>query len=152
MRSKQQLLLDQLDRKLQGFSKTETIEIPKGGWIKTIRTTFRMTLEQLGSRLLITKQGAKKIEEREANGSITLKVLKETAKALDMQLVYGFVPIGGSVDGLVYAQARRLAQKVVLRANLNMALENQATEEELSKAVDEAAVEIKRKMPRYLWN
>ena len=37
------------------------------------------------------------MENREKDGSITIKALKEIAKALDMQLVYGFVPNDGFI-------------------------------------------------------
>jgi transcriptional regulator with XRE-family HTH domain len=60
-----------------------------------------MTLEQLAKKLNMTKQGVKKIEEREFSESISIKSLKEIGNALDMQLVYGFVPKYNSLENLV---------------------------------------------------
>ena len=59
---------------------------------------MNMTLEQLGKKLNMTKQGVKRIEESEAAGTLTLKSLKEVGNALEMKFIYGFVPIDGSID------------------------------------------------------
>ena len=48
MRNQKRLLIEQLDSKLKPFSDTKTVIVPDSGWIKTIRTTINMTLEQLG--------------------------------------------------------------------------------------------------------
>ena len=90
MRNKNKLVLDQLNRKLVPFKALEKVNVPERGWIYTIRKSLNMTLEQLGKRANMTRQGVKKLEEREASGSISLNTLKEIGKALDMKLVYGF--------------------------------------------------------------
>tara|TARA_Y100000034_G_scaffold19233_1_gene21557 strand:+ start:3013 stop:3189 length:177 start_codon:yes stop_codon:yes gene_type:complete len=56
MRNKKKLLVEQLDKKLKIFSTIKT-ETPIKGWIHTIRTSLNMTMEQLGTKLFITKQG-----------------------------------------------------------------------------------------------
>ena len=48
LRNQKQLLIEQLDNKLKPFSDAKTTIVPDSGWIKTIRTTINMTLEQLG--------------------------------------------------------------------------------------------------------
>jgi len=60
-----------------------------------------MSLEQLGKKLSLTRASVGAIEKRETDGSITLKSLREAAKALDMELVYGFVPNDGSLKALM---------------------------------------------------
>ena len=153
MRNQKKLLLEQLDRKLEPFKEIEKVQVPATGWINNIRTALNMTLEQLGNRLNMTKQGIKKIEERESSGSISIKSLKEVGKALDMHFVYGFVPIHGSAENLVDKKAHKLAREIVLRTNQNMKLENQGNSEELiSQAIAELANEIKREMRKSLWN
>lgn len=153
MRNQKKLLLEQLDRKLEPFKGIEKVQVPATGWINNIRTALNMTLEQLGNRLNMTKQGIKKIEERESSGSISIKSLKEVGKALDMHFVYGFVPIHGTAENLVDKKAHKLAREIVLRTNQNMKLENQGNSEELiSQAIAELANEIKRKMRKSLWN
>lgn len=153
MRNKNRLILDQLERKLKPFKSLDKISIPEKGWIYTIRKSLNMTLEQLGKRIEMTRQGVKRIEEREAEGSITLKSLKEIGEALDMKLVYGFSSKYDSIDEMVDIKANNLAAKIVLRTHQNMQLENQGnSDEQIKKAITELADEIKREMRRSLWD
>lgn len=153
MRNQKKLLIEQLDRKLEPFKEIEVINIPTVGWVKNIRMALNMSLEQLGEKINITKQGVKKIEEREVSGSITIKVLKTVGKALGMYFVYGFVSIDGSVENFVDKKAKELAKKVVLRTNQNMKLEDQGnTKEQIDSAIEELATEFKRKMLKSLWD
>lgn len=101
----------------------------------------------------MTKQGALDIERREQDGTITLKSLQEAARAMDMQLVYGFVPQDGSLDALIERKAIELATKIVLRTSATMQLEDQRNSAaRLEAAIRERAEEIKKEMPRYLWD
>jgi predicted DNA-binding mobile mystery protein A len=153
MRTRKKLLIQQLDKKLKPFHGTEKVIIPDQGWISNIRIALNMTLEQLGNKLNITRQGVKKIEEREATGSITIKSLKEIGQILDMEFVYGFVSKKGSVENLVNYKAEELAKKIVLRTSHNMKLENQGnSDEQISRAIDDLANEIKREMNKSLWD
>ncbi len=153
MRNQTKLVISQLDKKIFPFLGTEKIIIPDKGWIHTIRTSLNMNLEQLGEKLQITKQGAKKIEEREASESISIKRLREVAEAMEMNFVYGFVPKSGSIENLVNQKAEKLAQKIVLRTNQNMKLENQGnSDKKIQEAIQELAYEIKREMRKSLWD
>ena len=153
MRNKRTLLIEQLDQKLEAFSQTKEIIIPERGWINTIRTTFNMTMAQLGSKLKITRQGVKRIEESEANGTITINSLKDVANALEMKFVYGFIPKEGSIENLINLKAEKLARKIVLRTNQNMKLENQGiSEDKINASIIDLANEIKREMRKSLWD
>ncbi|MBG7613524.1 mobile mystery protein A [Polaribacter sp. BAL334] len=153
MRNKRTLLIEQLDQKLEAFSKTKEIIIPERGWINTIRTTFNMTMAQLGSKLKITRQGVKRIEESEANGTITINSLKDVANALEMKFVYGFIPKEGSIENLINLKAEKLARKIVLRTNQNMKLEDQGiSEDKINASIIDLANEIKREMRKSLWD
>ncbi len=153
MRNQKKLLIEQLDKKLKPFQGTEKVIIPDKGWIYNIRAALNMSLDQLGKKLNMTRQGIKKIEERELSESISLKSLKEIAKALDMQFVYGFVPKHNSLENLVNFKAEELARKIVLRTNQNMKLENQGnSEEQIKRAILDLANEIKREMNKSLWD
>jgi len=153
MRNQKKLLIEQLDRKLNAYQEIRNIQVPTRGWIHTIRTTLNMTLQQLGQRLNITKQGIQDIEERESSGSITLNSLKEIGNALDMQFVYGFVPNQDSIEKFVEIKARELAKKIVLRTNHNMSLENQGNSEDIiNQAVINLSNDIKREMRKSLWD
>lgn len=153
MRTMKKLLIEQLDRKLKPFAGTEKVIVPSQGWINSIRVGLNMTLEQLGNKLNITRQGAKNIEVSESLGKVSLKSMKEIGAALDMQFVYGFVPKNGSLENLVNTKAEELAKKIVLRTSQNMKLENQGnSEEQIKRAINDLAIELKREMNKSLWD
>jgi predicted DNA-binding mobile mystery protein A len=153
MRTKKQLLIKQLDQKLQPFSESRKIVVPERGWISTIRTTLNMTLAQLGAKLNITRQGVKNIEQSESNGTITINALKDVANAMDLKLVYALVPKNGTINDLIQTKAEKLAQKIVLRTNQNMKLEDQGIgDEKIAKITKELADDIKREMRKSLWD
>ncbi len=153
MRNKNKLIFNQLQKKIEPFKKVSTVIIPEKGWIYTIRKSLNMTLEQLGKKVNKTRQGVKKMEEREANGSISLNTLKEIGEALDMKLVYGFSSKYESLDQMVDIKANKLATKIVLRTHQNMQLENQAnSNDHIKKAIEDLAQEIKREMRKSLWD
>lgn len=151
--SKKSLQLQQLNNKMLKFATLKQVAIPPTGWIKAIRTAFGMSMQQLGNKLSVTKQGIMDIEKREIEGSITIKSLKELGRALDMQLVYGFVPNDGSLDALIERRANELATKIVLRTSNTMTLEDQGNSKyRIKKAIKERAEEIKNEMPKILWD
>ena len=153
MNARQKLIIEQVDRKLIEFRQVENIVIPPKGWIYTIRTALKMSLRQLGKRLNITAQSVKETEEREENGSITLKSLREAGAALDLKLVYGFISKNESIEKMIESRATELAREIVLRTSQTMKLEDQENKKErLEKAIQSKANEIKTKMPKYLWD
>ena len=153
MRNKKKLLVAQLDQKLSVFKDAKLMPIPQKGWINTIRTTLNMTMEQLGTKLKLTKGAVQKIEERESIGQITINKLKDVGEALDLQLVYGFVPKDGTIENLINLKAEKLARKIVLRTNQNMKLEDQGiSDEKIKDSIIELASEIKREMRKSLWD
>ena len=150
---KKSLQLQQLNSKMLSFTSLNQIAVPPTGWIKAIRTSLGMSMQQLGNKLSISKQGILDIEKREKEGSITIKALREIGQALDMQLVYGFVPNDGSLDALIEKRATELATKIVFRTSASMKLEDQAnTDTRIKKAIEERAEEIKKEMPKILWD
>jgi predicted DNA-binding mobile mystery protein A len=153
MRNQRKLIIDQLDQKLEPFQKAEMVLVPDKGWIKTIRTALNMTMAQLGVRLKITRQGVRSIEESESKGSISINSLKDVGEALDLRFVYGFVPKDGTIDNLINIKAEKLAQKIVLRTNQNMKLEDQGIgDEKMIETIKDVANEIKREMRKSLWD
>jgi predicted DNA-binding mobile mystery protein A len=153
MRNPKLLLVRQLDKKLHNFTYVENIQTPENGWINNIRTVLNMTLLQLSSKLNMTQQGVKKMEEREASESITLGSLREIGNALDLKLVYGFVPKDGSLETLISVKANTIAKKIVLKTSHNMKLENQGNEDEvIQKAIEDLAYDIKKELRKSLWD
>lgn len=151
--NKKSLQLQQLNSKMQAFASLQKVAPPPTGWLKAIRSAIGMSLQQLSNRLSITKQSVQEIEQREKDGSITIKSLREAAKALDMQLVYGFVPNDGSLESLIERKAKELATQIVLRTNNTMKLEDQEnSKQRIEKAIEERATIIKNEMPKTLWD
>lgn len=150
-KSTKKLQLTQMSNKTKGLSKID-FHIPEKGWINAIRTTLGMSMSQLAKRTQKTSQAIHKLERSEARGKITLQSLKETAWALEMKLVYGFVPIEGSLENIIERRARELAIEIVKRTNRTMVLEDQqVSDKRLKKEVKELTKELIDEMPRNLW-
>ena len=129
------------------------LAIPPTGWIKAIRLALGMSMRQLAKRLDITKQSVQEMEKREKSGSITIKSLREAAEALDMELVYGFVPKDGSLNALIDRKACELATRIVSRTSQSMLLEDQEVSyERQQKAIEERTAQLIYKMPKILWD
>lgn len=153
MYQKKKLRIQQLDKKLAPYEAVLQSSTPMRGWIYTIRTSLNMTLRQLGKQLGISAQGARDIEQREVSGAVSLKALREVGEVLDMQLVYGFVPKGESVQAMVEARARVLATKIVRRTHHTMQLEAQGnSQERLEAAIEELTDELLREMNKAIWD
>ena len=151
--SKQQLLIEQVDKMLLNYKPLKNLAVPQKGWVYCVRIALKMSLRQLGNRLKISPQSVMEIEEREANGSITLKTLKEAANALEMKLVYGFVSKNENLEEIIEKRAFQIATEIVLRTSNSMKLEDQEnSEERLQKAIKNRTEEIKNTMPKYLWD
>lgn len=151
--SKKSLQLQQLNNKMLSFVSLKQVAMPPTGWIKAIRNAIGMSMQQLGNKLKVSKQGVMDIEKREKEGSITIKSLREIARVMDMQLVYGFVPNDGSLDALIEKRATELAKQIVMRTANTMKLEDQAnSKERIDTAIKERAADIKNEMPKILWN
>ncbi len=112
-----------------------------------------MSLRQLGNKINITAQSLKEIENREKLGTISLKVLRQVGEALQMKLVYGFIPKNYTLAKMIEERAKELAQEIVQRTSITMSLENQRTSDKnIQKAVREKTEEIKSAAPKYLWD
>ncbi|MDQ7818905.1 MAG: mobile mystery protein A [Melioribacteraceae bacterium] len=153
-KDKQKLMIEQLDRR---YSKirllSKELEIPIGGWIKTLRKTLNISLKQLGRKLNVSSQNINQFELREKDGSISLQKLKEVANALNMEFVYTFIPRDGSLEKMIDKQANKVAEEIVMRTSHSMKLEDQEnSEERLKKAIKERTEKIKNELPKYLWD
>jgi predicted DNA-binding mobile mystery protein A len=150
---KRKLMLEQLDKKLANFALIEKNGNPAGGWIKAIRTALNISLVQFAKILKKSSPTVKELEEREAEKNITLKKLAEVGDALNLRLVYGFVPKEGSLEKIIEKRAYEVAKEIVMRTSHTMKLEDQEnTKERLQKAIKDRAEKIKQEMPKYLWD
>ena len=147
------LQFQQLNEKMDQLNGMQHVIVPPIGWIKAIRNGIGMSMEQLGRKLSITKQGVMDIEKREMEGAITIKAMQEIAKAMDTEFVYGFVPNAGSLEQMIETRALEIAKTIVLRTSTTMKLEDQAnSKERIEKAIKERATEIINKTPKILWD
>ena len=149
----QRLLIYQLDKKIKMLKKADESVVPQSGWIKAIRLALNMSLKQLSSRLNVSAQNINQLEKREKNGTITLNKLRETASALNMKFVYGFIPQEGSLEKMIEKRAIKIANEIVLRTSHSMKLEDQENlADRLKQAIKARADKIKNEMPKYLWD
>lgn len=151
---KQKLIIEHLQEKLTLYKPLQYIERPDKGWVNAIRVALGMSYRQLSKRLgFSNRSSAQSIERREQDLSITLKTLEEAAHALDMKLVYGFVPKQDSITNMIKNRAYELANEIVSGTSHNMVLENQANSEyRVKNAIDDRAQQIINEMPKYLWD
>lgn len=147
------LLVEQLDEKFEKLRVLREMDVPSRGWINAIRTAMNMSLVQLARRLKITSVSVREIEEREKNRNITLKKLMQVAEALNLQLVYGFIPRDLSIEKMIENRALQVAREIVMRSSQSMKLEEQENREtRLQKAINDRAEQIKQEVPKYLWD
>lgn len=153
MKNIKYLQASQIDSKIKAFRTAEGVPIPSRGWIYGIRTSLNMTLRQLALKLGYIPQAIARIEESEYNETITLKTLKAVANALDMKLVYGFVPKEGTLKNKIEAAAYEKAKQIVLRTSNTMRLEDQEnSNRRIQQAIKEKAIELKNDIPKFLWD
>ncbi len=151
--SNKRFIIEQLDKKLKPYAGLAHLIMPSKGWIHAIRNSLGISLEQLSRKLGKTKQSVQQYEKREQDGSITIKTLQEAAAAMEMQLVYVFLPKDGSLDALVEKKAKQMAVYIVKRSTQTMALEDQGpTSEYVKDAILEKTTLLKNEMPKILWD
>jgi len=150
---KVQFFLDEIQDKLNPFSVLKSEIKPDNGWVSAIRVSIKMSLRQLGERLHITPQGVRDLEKREKEGAITINTLKEVARVLDMDLVYGFISRHNSLEDMIEERAREIAEVVVLKTRQTLQLDNtRKSENDIKKEILQKTYEISSKMPSYLWD
>ncbi|HQQ93175.1 MAG TPA: mobile mystery protein A [Bacteroidia bacterium] len=151
--TKQKLLIEQMDKKLKAFRSLEGSTVPKKGWINSVRISLNMSLRQLAQRMNISAQSVNGLEQREANGSITLNTLRDAANAMDLKLVYGLVPKAETLEKLIEKRAQELAFEIVSRTSNSMRLEDQEnSRKRIEKSIRNKTEELMDKMPKYLWD
>jgi predicted DNA-binding mobile mystery protein A len=153
MNSHKQLLIKQLDAKIQKLRLSGNQIAPSNGWIKAIRTALGIPRRSIAKKLGISEPTLLGIEEREVEGTISMKTLRETAEALDLVLVYGFVPKDKSLRAYIRKKAHAAAKKIVLRTASTMELEDQAiSDKRIKAAIMEKTRELESKLPKFLWD
>lgn len=125
---------------------------PARGWLRAIRDALGMTTTQLAHRLGVTQPRIIALEKAEAQGTVTIKTLREAAEAMDCTFVYAIVPTR-SLDDMIRARASQRAEAELGRNHHTMSLENQAlTPADLAAERERIIAELIAGSPRRLWD
>jgi len=129
------LTIKQLDRQLNEWQAvSKRYGRPTAGWVKTLREALNMSAEQLAQRLGLSRSRVVQLENAEIHDAITLRTLRETADALECELVYAIVPKADStLAQIIERRAEQLANERVARVAHTMALEKQALDADILK-------------------
>lgn len=122
------------------------------GWIKSVRTALGMSSRELARRMDKTNSEILAIEKREAQNKVTLETLEKAAHAMGCRLVYALLPATGNFDGMVTAQAKKAASRIVNQTRQSMQLEDQGVDDETTQnQIEDLAHELKQKLDPRIW-
>lgn len=124
---------------------------PNSGWIRSIREALCMPLLFPASKLSISVQGVRNLEQNEIDESITLKSLRNLAEALDCELHYAIIPRGKSLNKIIKKRARQKAKEIVRSVDDSMSLENQKIKNS-NVSVKELEKDLYDNLNKDLWN
>lgn len=131
----------------------DTLHAPPEGWLATLRKALGMSARQVAQRAGITKAAVYQAERNEVSGGISLRQLEKLATALDARLVYAIVPTKGTVKEQLYRRAQIKAERIIRRAGVHMALEQQLPpEDSTQEQIQELAGEFARRPRPELWD
>ncbi len=144
------LVRQQLDRRFSRIREfLPALLPPQGGWIVTLRTALGMSQVALAHRMGVTQQTISQLENREADGNVTLEALDKAARALGGQLVYAIVPERPIADALEQ-RALNIARERTSSVRHSMRLENQEPDSDVDARAQELAKELLA-TPKKLW-
>ncbi|MGH7543785.1 MAG: mobile mystery protein A [Gemmatimonadota bacterium] len=141
----------QLSTRLSQLVPLASVQVPRAGWIRTIRQALGLTAQDLSERIGVTRPAITHLEKAEQEGRITLNKLREVARALDCTLLYALVP-NESIETVLDRRARIIAEKRMGRVWHSMLLEGQEiSEEEKERQITDLVSELRSRSPRDLW-
>jgi len=148
----QQIKINQLDRKFKRKVLMRDIEVPREGWIKEIRSAFKLTYAQLAKKLSITPSAIKKFETNEINGKINLKSLNKIADAMNCKLIYALVP-HESLEKIIDDRIDYVAVNMISHIDYSMMLEKQSLNGKILKEqMDNLKSKLKNNFSSKIWN
>lgn len=146
-----QLGREQLERRLRDVRQiAPALRPPAKGWIAAIRATLGMTQADLAARMEVSQQAVSQLEQREADGSITLNALREAAEALGARVAYVVIP-DRPVSQTLEERAYRIARQMVASVRHSMRLEDQETDSDVEERIREIVEELLAS-PNRLWS
>ncbi|HEX4740395.1 MAG TPA: mobile mystery protein A [Caulobacteraceae bacterium] len=136
----QQLARLLIDEELAPLRKINILNLRSGSWIRLVRESLGMTTAQLAKRAGVSQPRIVAIEKAEANDAVTLRTLRQTAEALDCELVYALLPTS-TLEKRLKARAEQLADEQLRRTHHTMKLEAQALTKAALKRERERLIE-----------
>lgn len=129
------------------------LQRPPEGWIATVRKALGISAAQLGRIVGHSRANISAAERSEQNDRITLQTMHRLAGAMECKFVYAIVPIHGSAQDILHAQARKKSRAIVSRANIHMALEQQnLSPGQIEAQIEDMALEMMRDPPPDFWD
>lgn len=148
------LMIKQLDKQLKEWKAVnEKYARPEVGWVKTLRTAFNMTAEQLAKRLGLTRARIAQLENAEIHNAITLRSLQEAADAMGCELIYAIVPkASATLESIVKKRAAQIANERVASVAHSMSLEAQSVNADILKnQKEELSIRLVENLNKKLW-
>jgi predicted DNA-binding mobile mystery protein A len=144
------LVVRQLDQRFLAIAESE-INVPREGWVRTIRKALGMTIKQFAKRLGVAPSRIVKIEVSEIEDAVTLRTLRMVAEQLDCTFVYALVP-KSSLENTIRNRAQEIVNQQIKRTAHTMDLEAQSVSQEwLQMQKEELVREVLSKNWKYLW-
>ena len=116
---------------LQVFAHSSQVE---QGWIKQMRVALGMTLEKLGKICGLASSTIAQAERGEVDGKITVETLRKTAKAMNCEFSYAFIP-KSDLNLFVERKAYEKAKRILTSVDLHMSLEDQRVKSDLEPRI-----------------
>lgn len=146
-----QLKLRQIDAALDRWRMAGLPARPASGWLKAIREALGMTATHQARTLGVNTSTVTRLEQSEADDTISLGSLRRAAEALGCELQYALVPKKTLAETLE-TRAIALARQQMAAISHSMALEAQATSPEIVEAQTRALAEsLLKGSRRALW-
>ncbi len=141
-----------LDEKLKAFRSFDSYQRPKYGWIKAIRESLGMTVQQLARRMKISPSVVSALEGREITSKATLESIEKAAHAMNCEFIYFLLP-KDSLEKMVDKQSIQAATEILNKVGHHMKLEKQGVSPQTKEIqIKSLAYEIKEKLDTRLWS
>ena len=149
------LTIKQLDQQLQEWQAVnKKYGAPRAGWVKTLRMALSMSAEQLANRLGLSRSRITQLEHAEIHDAVTLRTLRETANAMECELVYAIIPKNqATLEKIIRERAEQIAKERVSRIAHSMSLEAQSIN---ANTLEEQKADLAKNLMEHLnkkfWN
>lgn len=141
----------QLDLRVLKARQADLLDVPRGGWVKSIREALGMSASTFGKRLGISQPAVSQLESSEAAGTITLASLRKLADGLGCELAYVLIP-REPLEVMIEQQARRRARQIVGSISESMNIEDQeVSERALYEQVESLTLELMYRQGPGFW-